>query len=249
MSRFALFVPVLVLVLVSCAEPSLDALPETSPRLSVKVSASGLPAGLHSIVLPVKAIDVYLVDSPGEATVEPGEATGGKWVSLPSEGPVAVVEGKSGGLTAQLALRLKDRGERQPCFQLLVYPMIDDRSAVRTDVDESGFRLWDVAANAFGWRSYLGRSPGGEDVSDLAVPARRADLSGLPPAAVSVGTLDLFHDEDVAYARRLRAAGVPCELDVVEGAFHGFNRVAAKAEVTRKFRGVQVEALRKAFAG
>ncbi len=63
---------------------------------------------------------------------------------------------------------------------------------------------------------------------DDAVPARADDLSGLPPAWIGVGTLDLFHDEDLEYAERLRAAGVPCEVSVVEGAFHGFEAIAPK---------------------
>lgn len=158
-------------------------------------------------------------------------------------------ESAGGGLTAQLALLARDRGELRPVFQLLVYPMLDDRSAVRTDVDETDFRLWNRASNVFGWRSYLGRDPGGDGVSDLAAPARRANLSGLPPAALSVGDLDLFHDEDVAYAKALQAAGVPCEVDVVPGAFHGFNRVLPKSDVARAFRAKQVEALRRAFSG
>ena len=82
-----------------------------------------------------------------------------------------------------------------------------------------------------------------------ASPLRAQNLAGLPPAWVGVGTLDLFHDEDVAHAERLRAAGVGCELDVVEGAFHGFDAVAPKAEVVRAFHTAQVEALLGAFAG
>ena len=98
-----------------------------------------------------------------------------------------------------------------------------------------------------GWQSYTGLAPGSDAISDLAAPARRSDLAGLPPAWVGVGTLDLFHDEDVAYAGRLREAGVDCALDVVDGAFHGFDAVRPKAGVSKAFRSSQVAALRAAF--
>jgi acetyl esterase/lipase len=116
-----------------------------------------------------------------------------------------------GGLAAALALLTRDRGEIQLALQLVSYPMLDDRTALRTDVDERNFRLWNCKANRFGWQSYLGAAPGTGAIAGLAAPARHQDLSGLPPAWVGVGTLDLFYNEDIAYAERLRAAGVDCD--------------------------------------
>jgi acetyl esterase/lipase len=81
----------------------------------------------------------------------------------------------------------------------------------------------------------------------VAVPARRDDLAGLPPAWLGVGTLDLFHREDLAYAERLNAAGVPCEVHVVPGAFHGFDRIAAKSSISRAYFDSQTASLRKAL--
>ena len=153
-----------------------------------------------------------------------------------------------GGLAAALALLARDRSEVRPAFQLLSYPMLDDRTALRTDVDERDFRLWNNHANAFGWRSYTGHEPGSADVDQLAAPARCEDLSGLPPAWIGVGTLDLFHDEDLAYADRLRMAGVPCEVLVVEGAFHGFDSIRPGAGITQRFRAAQAQALAPALA-
>jgi acetyl esterase/lipase len=148
-----------------------------------------------------------------------------------------------GGLAAALALLAHERGEVRLAFQLLTYPMLDDRTANRLDVDERNLRLWNVKANRFGWQSYLGHPAGGAGVSGLAAPARFDDLSQLPPAWIGVGTLDLFHDEDVAYADRLNAAGVPCALNLVEGAFHGFDLIRPKAGVSQAFRSAQVAAL------
>lgn len=155
-------------------------------------------------------------------------------------------ESAGGGLAAGLALLARERGLPLR-LQLLVYPMLDDRTALRRDLDPRRLRLWSPAANLFGWRSYLAADPGGDGVSPLAAPARAQDLTGLPPAWIGVGDHDLFHDEDVAYARRLEAAGVPCTLEVVPGGYHGFPSVEPGAPVSQRFVDSQVEALRAAL--
>jgi acetyl esterase/lipase len=148
-----------------------------------------------------------------------------------------------GGLAAALALLARDRGVVTPALQLLSYPMLDDRTTVRTDIDERHLRLWNCASNRFGWSCYLGTTPGRPAVPGGAVPARHDDLSGLPPAWIGVGALDLFYEEDLAYADRLRAAGVACEVEVVDGAFHGFDSVRPNASVTQRYRAAQLQAL------
>jgi acetyl esterase/lipase len=155
-----------------------------------------------------------------------------------------VIGGNSagGGLAAALALYLHDHGLPAPRLQVLVYPMLDDRT-VEDPAYAAHLRVWNTVSNRLGWASYLG---GLHPVPDHAAPARRADLRGLPPAWIGVGTLDLFYAEDVDYAQRLEAAGVRTELEVVEGAFHGFDVVAAGAPVSRRFFDAQVEAIRAA---
>lgn len=155
------------------------------------------------------------------------------WLAaLPGVDPDRIAIGGAsagGGLTAALAFLARDRGEVKPVLQVLSYPMLDDRT-VDPALDDPGFRLWNAASNHIGWKSYLG----GADPA-LAVPARRDDLAGLPPAWVGVGTLDLFYKEDLAYAARLTAAGVPCEVHEVPGAFHGFDGLAPKAPISRAY--------------
>ena len=160
-----------------------------------------------------------------------------------------VVAGASagGGLAAGLTLLARDREELPVAFQLLVYPMLDDRTVQRT-IDGRNHRLWTAKSNRFGWTSYLGREPGGVDVPAYASPARAELLTGLPPTWIGVGTFDLFHDEDVAYAKRLEAAGVPVALEIVPGVFHGFDRLP-RANVAKAFRASQVAALRRALDG
>ena len=168
------------------------------------------------------------------------------WLArLPGIDPARIAIGGAsagGGLTAALAFLARDRGEVTPVLQILSYPMLDDRT-VDPALDDTGFRLWNAGSNRFGWQSYLG---GAEPA--VAVPARRDDLAGLPPAWLGVGTLDLFHDEDLAYADRLAAAGVACEVHVVPGAFHGFDRIAAKSSIARTYFDSQSASLRHAMA-
>jgi acetyl esterase/lipase len=168
------------------------------------------------------------------------------WLAgLPGVDPARVAIGGAsagGGLAAALALLARDRAEVTPVLQLLTYPMLDDRSS--TLPPDRRYRLWTPRSNRFGWASYLGDAD-----PQRAVPARRADLSGLPAAWIGVGGLDLFHDEDLAYADRLRQAGVGCRVEVVPGAFHGFDLLAPRTGVARSFFAGQCASLRSAFAG
>lgn len=163
---------------------------------------------------------------------------------LPGVDPARIAIGGAsagGGLAAALAQLAVDRAEVSPVLQLLVYPMLDDRSAALPP--NRSYRLWNPRSNHFGWTSYLGDAD-----PQVAVPARRADLSGLAPAWIGVGTLDLFYDEDLVYAERLREAGVPCAVETVSGAFHGFDQLVPKAAVSQSFFASQCASMRGAFS-
>lgn len=157
-------------------------------------------------------------------------------------------ESAGGGLAAALALLARERGEHRLAFQHLIYPMIDDRTCVSSDPHPFvGEFVWTPDANRFGWASLLGQDPGGEDVSPFAAAARATDLSGLPPTYIATGALDLFLEENLDYARRLIRAGVPTELHVYPGAFHGF-QWAAEADVARAAARDARDALARALA-
>lgn len=141
-----------------------------------------------------------------------------------------------GGLAACLAQRLLDSGGTQPVAQLLIYPMLDDNTAANRELDVEMHPLWNNLNNRAGWKAYLGQNPGLPDVPEYAAAARRADLSGLPPAWIGVGDIDLFYKENGAYAERLISAGVPCDLDVVPMAPHGFQVVAPKTSISKSFQ-------------
>ncbi len=127
-----------------------------------------------------------------------------------------------GGLAASLVQRLHDEGGAQPAAQLLIYPMLDAATAGRAELDPLRHSVWSNASNRFAWGAYL-RGLADPAQTPYAIPAACADLSGLPPAWVGVGTCDLFLDEDRAYAARLAAAGVPVTYEEVAGGIHAFD--------------------------
>ena len=137
-----------------------------------------------------------------------------------------------GGLAAGLALLARDRGELRIAFQLLIYPMIDDRQI--TVSSQWLDPIWSPDASRYGWTAYLGAAKGGPDVAVYAAAARATDLSGLPPTLITVGAIDGFSDEDIDYALRLRHAGVPVELHVYPGAPHGFDSLMPGIAIARR---------------
>ena len=163
----------------------------------------------------------WLLQSAGELGIDPAR--------------IAIAgQSAGGGLAAALALRVHDAGGVQPAAQILFCPMIDDRTALRSELDGNDYLMWNTRHNRQAWSWYLGQPAGAPEVPAYAAPARRDDLSGLPPAWISTGDIELFCDEDRRYAERLLAAGVPCQLHVTPGALHGFEAIVANAGPTRE---------------
>ncbi|MDA8371886.1 MAG: alpha/beta hydrolase [Nocardiopsaceae bacterium] len=163
---------------------------------------------------------------------------------------LAIGGGSAGaGIAAGTALMARDRGGPALVFQMLFYPMLDDRNTTPSAREFTDTPGWNRTANLFGWRALLGEAAGGDDVDHYAAPARAADLSGLPPAHIDVGELDPFRDECVEYALRLLRSGVPTALHVVPGVFHGAELMAPEAEVSRRMKEARFAALRRALTG
>lgn len=155
---------------------------------------------------------------------------------------VAVGGASAGGhFAAAVAQRAHDRDDITLAFQMLVYPMLDDRTGA--DRDGPKRLMWTETDNQLAWRWYLN---GADPVE--AAPARRHDLSGLPRTWLGVGTLDLFYQECLDYGRRLREAGVAVHEQVAPGAFHAFDQIADKAPVSVNFFDSQCDHLRAALA-
>ncbi|MCP1470301.1 acetyl esterase/lipase [Sphingobium sp. OAS761] len=157
---------------------------------------------------------------------------------------VVMGESAGGGHAAMLTIAARARKEVPIAFQALVYPMLDDRTgSARTVPPHAGRLIWTAESNRAGWQALLGRKPGRSDEPRGAVPAREKDLTGLPPTFIGVGSIDLFANEDIEFARRLVDAGVPTELLVIPGAFHGFQRAVPRAAVSQQFNAALEAAL------
>jgi acetyl esterase/lipase len=161
---------------------------------------------------------------------------------------IGLYGGSAGGcLAIGTALLARDRGGPPIVFLMTPYPMLDDRNETPSSHAILDFGVWDRAANLEAWRCVLGDAAGGEDVSPYAAPARASDLAGLPPTYIDVGDLDLFRDEDVAFALGLMEVGVPTELKVYPGVVHGGEAFAPRSRVSARILADRWEALRRAL--
>ena len=158
-----------------------------------------------------------------------------------------VVGGASAGagLAASTALRARDESGPEILFQLLTYPMLDHRNNTPSSfgvVDE--FRVWNRQANLISWDAYIG---GLDKVPTYASPSLENNLSDLPPAFISVGSLDNFVDECIDYAQRLMQSGVPTDLRVYSGAFHGSVGMVPHSPISIEWTKAENDALHRAF--
>ncbi|MGW0756494.1 alpha/beta hydrolase [Streptomyces sp. NPDC002814] len=147
-----------------------------------------------------------------------------------------------GGMAAAVSILARERGGPQIARQILIMPMLDDRTTAPDPhlapfVNNSG----DLVA---GWQTYLGDAVGGSDVPAAAAPARLEDATDLPAAYIEVGQLDLFRDEDTAYATKLSRAGVPVEFHLHPGVPHEFDSIAFGADVARRAIADRVRVLK-----
>ena len=153
-------------------------------------------------------------------------------------------ESAGAGHAAALAIAVRDRGEFSLCLQVLLYPMLDDRTGSTNCLpDQYGRYVWNAEANRYGWTSLLGVPAGATQVPNNAVPARVKDLTGLAPAFIGAGSIDLFAPEDIEYAQRMMMDGNTAELIVVPGAYHGFDVLAPDASISRQFTAAWNDAI------
>ncbi|PLB55709.1 hypothetical protein P170DRAFT_433219 [Aspergillus steynii IBT 23096] len=143
-------------------------------------------------------------------------------------------ESAGGNLAAALALMARDRGLSPPLAkQILIYPMLDDRTTTPIPPLEP-LALWNNDDNITAWTALLGNDIGTDKVSPYAAPARATSVEGLPPTYIDVGELDIFRDEDIAFAARIAAANIPLEFHVYPGLPHAFEVYAPNIEATKR---------------
>lgn len=212
-----------------------------------------LAAEIDSVVV---AVDYRLAPE----TVFPGPLedcyAGLRWMFIQAEAlgidPSRIVilgESGGGGLGAALALLARDRGEVRAVGQMLIYPMLDHRTGFVEDPyrnPTTGRIGWTRDDNRFGWTAMRGDQALTPEQMGYFSPARAERLDDLPPAFIAVGALDLFIDENLAYAARLARQGVSVECHVYPGAIHGFD-LMGDISLVRQFRHDRRAALDRWF--
>jgi acetyl esterase/lipase len=148
-----------------------------------------------------------------------------------------------GGMAAALTILARERGGPKIARQILLMPMLDDRTRT-PDQHIEPFALWSYDDSATAWPALLGGAAGGPDVPATAAPARLEDATGLPPVYIEVGQIDVFRDEDTAYATKLSRAGVPVEFHLHPGAPHEFDSIAFDSDVARRAIADRVRVLK-----
>ena len=141
-------------------------------------------------------------------------------------------ESAGGGLAAGCAIVARDR-KLTPALvkQILIYPMLDDR----TDTDHSeGLAVFSINDVITGWQALLGDKYKADDVSPSAVPARITDVADLPELYLDVGQLDIFLPEDMAYVNKFLAVGIQTEAHVYPGVIHAFQRWSPESQVVKQ---------------
>lgn len=155
-----------------------------------------------------------------------------------------------GGLAASLAQLARDRGGPFLAAQILIYPMLDWRTGTDDDPNpnpSTGEFAWTRESNRYGWSALRGDYAAADARAGHFSAALAKYLVDLPPTFIATGTLDLFFEEIVEYARRLNRAGVPVELHSYPGAIHGFD-ILPDAAVTGQFHADLDRAVRRALA-
>lgn len=183
------------------------------------------------------AVDYRLApESPAPGPVEDVYAAL-KWLSANAEDfdidPARLIicgDSAGGGIAAGTALLARDRGLSPPLAkQVLIYPMLDDRTIGRYGPDwvVREFLVWDDDSNKIAWSAYVGKDKTGKDSADVSIyaapgRARVEDLVGLPRKYIDTCGLDLFRDDNLRYAEALLRADVDVEFHLYPGVPHGF---------------------------
>jgi len=200
--------------------------------------------------VPMLSVDYRLApEHPYPTPVEDAYA-GLVWLAAHAEefgidpARIAVMgDSAGGGLAAAVAILSRDRSGPSLAHQILLYPMLDDRTAT-PDPEIAPFAGWTYDDNVTGWTALLGDRVGDSSVEPTAAPARLTDAVGLPPAYIEVGQLDIFRDEDASYALTLSRAGVPVEFHLHPGVPHEYDAIAFTADVSRRAQADRVRVLK-----
>ena len=174
-------------------------------------------------------------------------------LNIDPENIVIMGESAGGGLTARMALYNKDKGDKIPVKgEVLIYPMLDYRTGGKDDIynnEYAGDYIWSKEENVAGWADLKHGEDIPEDEMIYYSPtvAEPEQLAGLPDTFIIVGSLDLFVNEDLAYASNLTRAGVLAEAYLEPGVPHSYNVVGHDTPQGERFVLLRDNAVQKMF--
>lgn len=215
------------------------------PMYELAVRRYVAESGVPMLVVDYRVAPEHPHPTPVEDCYAALEWLAGKATTLGFDpGRLAVMgDSAGGGLAAGVCLMARDRGGPAVAQQILIYPMLDDRPAT-PDPTLLRFLTWSYDDNLTGWGALLGDDAGGENVSPYAVPTRATDLAGLPDTYIDVGDLDIFRDEDIAYARGWPTPGCRQSSTCILAARDAFEALAHAADVSKRAMNDRVRRLR-----
>jgi len=166
---------------------------------------------------------------------------------LNADGTRFAIGGDSAGgnLAAGTALRLRDEGGPRAKLLLLLYGAFQSSIDTESCVANGEGKILTREAMRWFWNHNLS---GGADANDPYIAPLHADLAGLPPARLIVGTLDPLLDDSKMFAAKLEAAGVPTRLSIYEDMPHVFIQLSAMLDGGKKAVAESVQSLREALA-
>jgi acetyl esterase/lipase len=146
-----------------------------------------------------------------------------------------------GGLALSVALKARDEGGPPFAFMVPIYPMLDPRHESHSSRLVTDVGIWDRDGSIEAWGWYLG----GQEPDQHAAPGLAKDLTGLPPAYIDVGEMDMFRDEDLDFVKRLAEADVRVEFHLWPGAYHASEVFAPEAPLSQVIIANRLSGIRR----
>ncbi|KAF2233605.1 alpha/beta hydrolase [Viridothelium virens] len=202
------------------------------PALSVEFRNAPYSAPLQGVQDAYAGL-IYLSSHAADLKIDP-------------ERIVVVGDSGGGGLAACLTHLVRERQGPRIAKQVLIYPMLDDRLGLASpDLHMAPFLTVDHATIDTCWVGILGSRRGAEDVQPTEAAARMESAAGLPSMYLDVGDCDIFRDDCLKYVNRFWAEGIPAELHVWNGCYHGFDGAAPEARVTQRAWDARARAIQE----
>jgi acetyl esterase/lipase len=146
-----------------------------------------------------------------------------------------------GALALSVALKARDEGGPHFAFMVPIYPMLDPRNVSHSSHLVTDVGIWDREGSLEAWGWYLG----GQEPDQHSAPGLADDLTGLPPAYIDVGEMDMFRDEDLDFVKRLAEADVRVEFHLWPGAYHASEIFAPDAPLSQAIMATRLAGIRR----